>query len=173
MRRSILPIGYLKAIPIGNLPFGTDAYDVPVVRKSSGKEWPTEVAQQLEALQRRRRARLLELIARSGGQTEAIEALGKTQAQLSQLSTGRKPIGEALARDIEHRAGKPFGWMDTDDEPIARKAAPKHLPDDVYAKKLWAIWPRLSVADQRELYGRAAGFLQRGSDDADEVHLRA
>lgn len=164
----------MNAIPIGNLPFGTAGYDQLVARKSSGKEWPTAVAAELDAVQRRRRQRLLDLIARAGGQTEAIEKLGKTQAQLSQLSTGRKPIGEALARDLEHRAGKPFGWLDAgDSESAIKKATTKSLPDDVYAKKLWALWPKLSVADHRELYGRAAGFLQRHSDDDDGLRRSA
>lgn len=144
-----------------------------MVRKSSpGKEWPPEVAAQLDAVQRIRRERLLELIAKFGGQAEAIAPLGKTQAQLSQLSTGRKPIGEALARDIEFRAAKPFGWLDGQDARHGKNNS-KYPSDDLYARKLAALWPKLSVADRRELYGRAAGFLQQRSDDDDVVYRSA
>ena len=128
----------------------------------SVKEYFTE-------LQRRRRTRLLEPIAFAGGQTEAVEKLGKSQAQLSQLSNGKKRIGEALARSLELKAGKPFGWLDATDEKPATKNNNKSLPQDAYGRKLLAIWPKLSVADHRELYGRAAGFLRRDSDTgADE-----
>lgn len=109
--------------------------------------------------------RFKELIASAGGQNEAIERLGKGQSQLSQLAKGTKKIGEALARDLEAAAGKPFGWLDGIDESHAQKNN-KSLPIlDAYGKKLFALWPKLTVADRRELYGRAAGFLQRDDDE--------
>lgn len=148
-------------------------YDAPVPHKVQEQEGSDSVKEYFTELQRRRRSRLLDLIASAGGQTEAIERLKKSQAQLSQLSTGKKPIGEALARSLEQAAGKPFGWMDATEERPATKSS-KTLPQDAYWRKLVAIWPKLTVADHRELYGRAAGFLQRSPDSDDaEVYRRA
>ncbi len=172
MRPSVLPVGNIPQVPIGNLPFSIGRYDVRVPHKIQDKDPAPQVTAYFEAITARRRERLNGLIREIGGQVKAIERLGKGQSLLSQLSTGRKDIGESLARDIEHAAGKPFGWLDWDSEEEKRSA--KHLPTDPLLRELLSLWPDLSVGDRRELIGRAAGWLQRREDiDALHAHRRA
>lgn len=166
MRESILPISNRNAIPIGNLPFGINAYDGLVSYKNDETGRADQVKAYLDALQKRRAARLRQIIEDMGSQTIAVGTLKKNQGQLSQLARGKKPIGEALARDLELAAGKPFGWLDHDEEQGRR--IPKSIAQDAQAKKLWGMWPKLSIPDRRELCAWAAGALRRGRDAADE-----
>lgn len=65
---------------------------------------------------------LLTLINEMGSIANLARTLGKSHSQISQLknrsnnSTGKgKPrsVGDDLAREMEEKAGKPLGWMDT------------------------------------------------------------
>lgn len=134
--------------------------------KTIDKGRADQVKAYIDALQKRRAAKLMQIVEDMGGQAIAAVALKKNQGQLSQLSTGKKPIGETLARDLELAAGKPFGWLDHDEEQGRR--IPKSIAQDAQAKKLWGMWPKLSIPDRRELCAWAAGALRRGRDGADE-----
>ena len=116
----------------------------------------------IDALHARRRTRFLSWVNSVGGQKGAIERLDKGQAQVSQLMTGKKPIGETLARDLEYRAKLPFGWLD-EDESIAKK---NNIPQDALTKRLMATWSQLPPDERRELAGMAAGLLRRRPDAA-------
>jgi hypothetical protein len=162
MSGSILLTGNVSAIPIGNLPFGTDGYDSGVPRKTKTEDRSPAVVAYEAALTARRRARLITIIEDIGSQVLAVEKLGKPQSLLSRLALdpsnrNSKPIGEALAREIEHAAGKPFGWLDEDRE---RKITTNDLSQDAWGKELLELWPKLSESDHRALCERAAGFLQ-------------
>lgn len=44
------------------------------------------------------------------------ELLGISSATWSMAKSGKRPIGDKLARQIEHCAGKPAGWLDEERE---------------------------------------------------------
>lgn len=48
----------------------------------------------------------------------------KSPAQISQWLSGYRTITEETAREIEHNAGKPKGWLDALDATIAAQQAP-------------------------------------------------
>jgi len=54
------------------------------------------------------------LIEEFGGQRQLAERADLTPSVISQLKTGRRSLGEKLARKIEAGAEKPTGWMDVD-----------------------------------------------------------
>jgi hypothetical protein len=176
MSASILPVGNVAQVPFGNLPFRAHRYDLDVAHKIQDKEWSGPVKAFIDDLQSRRRARLVLLVEAVGGQVSAVERLGKSQSQLSQLTNGKKQIGETLARDIEFAAGKPFGWLDIDEsqeKPAER--GPKH-PQDPAAKKLWNLWPNLDDDIRMDLVIMAVnayGELQRKQDSAEKIRHRA
>ncbi|WP_434779344.1 LexA family protein [Neisseria sp. Ec49-e6-T10] len=73
-----------------------------------------------------RHSNLLKLIDEYKSVTHFANHMGKSYAQISQLknrslnSTGKgKPrsVGDDLAREIEQKTGKPYGWMDISHEP--------------------------------------------------------
>lgn len=162
MSATILPIGNPNAIPIGNLPFGTKGYAPAVPHKIQDKSVAPATVAYVETLQRRRRERFLSWVNSVGGQSAAVEKLDKAQAQVSHLMTGRKLIGETLARDLEYRAKLPFGWLDEDE---ANKQITT-IPQDATTKRLLTIWSQLGQDDRRELVGMAAGLLRRPQDAA-------
>lgn len=45
------------------------------------------------------------------------ERIGVSGATWSMAKSGARPIGDKLARQIEHHCGKPAGWMDEAREP--------------------------------------------------------
>jgi transcriptional regulator with XRE-family HTH domain len=169
MSQSILPIGHKNTIPIGNLPFGAGRYDSSVPHKTQDKEWSGPVKAYMDEMQSRRQKRFVALVRSFGGQNEAMEKLGKSQSQISQLMNGKKPIGETLARDIEHTVGKPFGWLDSDED----GRTIKNLPQDPLMRELQGLWPQLPFGYRHQLVGRAAGWLQRHSESDAEEHQRA
>jgi hypothetical protein len=116
----------------------------------------------INALQERRRVRFLSWVSSVGGQSGAIERLDKGQAQISQLMTGTKLIGETLARDLEARAKLPFGWLDEDDAETKKNT----IPQDALTKRLLTAWSQLQADERRELVGMAAGLLRRLPDAA-------
>jgi hypothetical protein len=163
MRAPVLPFDNKSAIPIGNLPFGTDSYPSGVPHQIQDKGLSAPTLAYVNALQDRRRARFLSWVHSVGGQKGAIEKLDKGQAQISQLMTGKKPIGETLARDLEYRAKLPFGWLDEEDA-VAKKN--NSIPQDALTKRLLTTWSQLPPDDRRELAGMAAGLLRRRPDAA-------
>lgn len=169
MTASVLPSSNKTLVPNGNLPFGKDDYHY--VMPNGPKDLTEPEKEYWAAVYARRRARLLDLIEIVGGQKEAVATWEMNQGLISQLSQGKKTIGEALARTIEQAAKKPLGWLDMDEQ--HGKRIPKHLPQDEYAKQLWAIWSQLSSSDRRALYERAAGWLQRRDADTPEKRRRA
>jgi hypothetical protein len=116
----------------------------------------------INALQERRRVRFLSWVGSIGGQSSAIERLDKGQAQISQLMTGTKLIGETLARDLEARAKLPFGWLDEDDAETKKNI----IPQDALTRRLLTAWSQLQADERRELVGMAAGLLRRPQDPA-------
>lgn len=138
---------------------GRYSWDVP--HKIQDKGGSPAATAYVEALQKRRRERFCSWVSTVGGQTAAIEKLDKSQSQISLLMTGKKLIGETLARDIETRAGLPMGWLDDGD---ARDK--KNIPQDALTKRLLTIWSQLPQDERRELAGMAAGLLRRPSDAA-------
>jgi hypothetical protein len=164
----ILPVGNGSTIPFGNLPFGIDLYSCDVPHKIHDRTGAIALAY-VETLQKRRHERFVSWVSSIGGQTAAVEKLDKSQSQISLLMAGKKPIGETLARDIEVRAGLPFGWLDDDDAADKKKNS---IPQDALTKKLMTIWLQLPNDDRRELAGMAAGLLRRPSDAEDSGHAR-
>jgi len=61
--------------------------------------------------------RLRELLVENfgGSQTELSRRTGVSLAQLGQYFSGYRNMGEKVARKVESGAGKPKGWLDTDD----------------------------------------------------------
>jgi len=51
----------------------------------------------------------------NGSQTELSKRSGISLAQLGQYFSGYRNMGEKVARRIEDAAGKPRGWLDSDD----------------------------------------------------------
>jgi transcriptional regulator with XRE-family HTH domain len=70
--------------------------------------------------------RLASLVSRYKSQREFAEAVGMASAHVSQVLSGARNLGEAVARRIEHRLQLPHGWLEgTEDGPAVR------LPDDL------------------------------------------
>lgn len=125
------------------------------------KQWPLAVQAYLDALQDRRRAQLIGLVEETGGQTAFIDATNENQSLLSQLLTGRKAIGEAKARDIEHRSGKPWGWLDGQ-APMAHVS-----PDPIAFRVLKSEMDSLDEDDVdtvRSLIRSIRGLVKRRND---------
>jgi transcriptional regulator with XRE-family HTH domain len=61
-----------------------------------------------------RRVNLGNLIARYGGQRAFAERVGLSPAHVSQIMTGRRNVGDQVARRIEQALNRPPGWMDID-----------------------------------------------------------
>jgi hypothetical protein len=64
--------------------------------------------------------------ARNWGPTDLAVATGRKKNQCSDMLRRKKPFGEKIARDFEHRLGLPRGWFDQiheqDDQHIATAA---------------------------------------------------
>lgn len=80
----------------------------------------TGAEQYLDGLSAKRRARLAELIAdrAAGSAARFAEAHEYSRASVHQFLSatynGGRSIGEMAARELEHRADLPFGWLDSD-----------------------------------------------------------
>ncbi len=62
-----------------------------------------------------RRRKNLEILANEygfGGLSRLSELVDCETSSLSRIKTGRKNLGEDLARRLEIAAGKPVGWLD-------------------------------------------------------------
>jgi hypothetical protein len=77
----------------------------------------------------------------------------------SQIKSSR-PIGDKLARQLEHHGGKPAGWLDEDHgEPAAPDAAEEHFV--ALARTVW----RASTARQKRVLSRLLKQAARSEPD--------
>lgn len=82
----------------------------------------------MDIYERRRRNTLKlieELCGKEGGQKAFVELTGRSQSQVSQLTTGIKDMGEKVARSIEKACGKPPYWLDNARHSSAGESAGK------------------------------------------------
>jgi len=63
-----------------------------------------------------RKANLHRLIAEAGTTSELVRRTGTNPSYLSQIvgPNGKRDVGDHLARELEGKLGKPYGWMDHD-----------------------------------------------------------
>jgi len=74
-----------------------------------------------------RKRKLSNLIREYGTQKAFAEAAGLDVGHVSQMMTGRRSIGERVARKIEKNLGKPEGWMDSENgDGTPQKTPPPH-----------------------------------------------
>ncbi len=64
------------------------------------------------------------LIKEAGGQRQLAERADLTPSVISQIKTGRRSLGEKLARKIEAGAMKPQGWLDQDHSDSTSNVSP-------------------------------------------------
>jgi hypothetical protein len=96
----------------------------------------------------------------SGGQTKGMELafaskLGVSAVTWSHAKTGRRPIGDKLARQIETACGKPPGWLDEEREPVGLSAAEQAFL--AVALKAWRATNAAGRREMREAMKRLAG----------------
>lgn len=97
-----------------------------------------------------RRDNLKALEAEHGGPAAAAATLGMSHSQFSNLRDGAKdsktgrPRGmrTATARNIEERAGKPLGWLDTDHSDTEARHGSADVP---------AGWKQLNAAQRAQV----------------------
>ena len=121
-------------------------------RRESDLSKKSKVYKTCEELRRENAQTIFESL--SGGASEAQDALGCSQALVSKtMGPGAsKPISSKLARDIEARFGKPYGWLDNVHFEFARKSRVEALQSAIemveqaaaYAEK--AVSPHEKVA---------------------------
>lgn len=95
-----------------------------------------------------------------GGQPKGIELafaahLGVSAVTWSHAKTGRRPIGDKLARQIEHACGRPSGWLDEEREPEGLSAAEQAFL--AIALKAWRATNATGRRELRESMKRIAG----------------
>lgn len=99
----------------------------------------------------KRHTRLLELLRRFPSQREFADAAELAVAHVSQMVTGRREMGERVARRIEEQLSLPSGWMDephhTDDgQDAAEVDAPAQTSH--YTAEERALVESYRIADQ-------------------------
>jgi hypothetical protein len=104
-----------------------------------------------------RREKLKAIIAGFRTLKDCGEALGVEPVVLSQLKNGHRNVGQAIARRIEAKLGKPRGWMDTPDDPTASMLAA--LGADKMLLQLIDIYNELSPQQKHELVAHANTLL--------------
>ena len=109
--------------------------------------------------QKQRRDNLKRLLADYSTQRDFGEAVGLAGSQISHILTGRREMGDEIARRIEKALGKPLGWMDrsalTQEPALEMELA--SLPAD--QSKLLLDYKRLSPKHQEMVRETAAGYL--------------
>ena len=75
----------------------------------------------------------------------------------SQIKSAR-PIGDKLARQIEHLAGRPRGWLDDAREPAVPSSAEKS-----FLELALAAWRASSRADRKALRERLVAAIETGA----------
>lgn len=94
-----LPRGNLLSTPAGHLPRGIRGYHDPV---------------DIKAIRRKRLQQLIDL--NFGKRQHAFaDAVERSPNYISRIASGKKGIGEDVARDIEIKLELPRGWLDRDD----------------------------------------------------------
>lgn len=100
----------------------------------------------------------------AGAKAFGLEAAFARQLQTSpaQLSQMRKasPIGEKLARQIEHHCGKPKGWLD-EDHGEAQQPTPA---EEHFVSLARAAWHAANAKRKRELRKLLEAETEKGAD---------
>lgn len=125
----ILPDGNVPSSPVVHLPIGNNPYDGRM-----------DVMQRIK---KNRQQRMGQLLGRYASQEELAAALGVEQNYVSRTASGKKPIGEKAARNVEQSLGLDDLWMDTD--PNTPQRAP--WPFSFHRSR----WDRLSAKHREEL----------------------
>ena len=94
----------------------------------------------MQTIEETRRSRLALLEVEAGSQTALAESIGKSPAQVSQWknasvsTSGReRAMSSDIAREIEHKRGKPRGWMDQPTAPAPLEHVAEPSPPDYRA----------------------------------------
>jgi len=92
-----------------------------------------------------RRKRLGELADAVGSQAKLADLIGRQPSQVSSILSGAKRLGEQLAREVERRAHKPLGWLDSaEGEPASTAGIIDVSPTALLiARRIDALPPRL------------------------------
>jgi hypothetical protein len=81
----------------------------------------------------------------------------------SQIKARARQIGERLARQFEHRCGKPFGWMDV---PHGVGAAAAHAASGAVAQDAGADAPLPQNEDERFIVGLVLSYYRHHPERA-------
>ena len=98
----------------------------------------------------------------AGGSPKGLEQTFAATLQISpsmwsQIKSAR-PIGDKLARQIEHLAGRPRGWLDEAREPTAPSSAEK-----AFMELALAAWRASRRADRKALRATLVAAVDKGT----------
>lgn len=97
-----------------------------------------------------RLANLHLLIEEAGSKAELARRTGANESHLSQITTGVRNVGPALARDLEKGMDKPSGWMDLPQEKPSNPVTP-HIWVPLISWTEADMWGSQVVANEANL----------------------
>jgi hypothetical protein len=100
-----------------------------------------------------RRANLARLVNQAGTQRKLAEQTDSDALHVSQMMTGRRNMGDKVARRIEAKLGLPHGWMDAPqaETPAVAEALALYRVDPSVQARLLTLFEKLTQ-DQQEQF---------------------
>jgi len=115
----------------------------------------------------------VDLLSQGGSKADFAREVDVSQAHLYQMRTGRRNVGDKIARRIEKRKRLPEGWMDHDHAPEGLEEALGHHVLSDEARGVADVWDSLPENVRHALLAFLNTMVAEGSPTLRRLYANA